>query len=211
MKIKIWYIALAMCMIFGSVGVAAAEPSIDDILTAKYGAGYYVEEQTMNDYILAPASYTSVTIYANITADQGGWADPMGWYKYGESPINLHNLLDSPATGQSSSFDTSDKFGIYIQSNDGTIYSENSLNGKELVKLYYIDKNNNGDYADDNCFVFAFEDTIGYSSDNDYQDVVVEVCSCDDLTLIPEFPTVALPVAAVLGLMFIFGRKNEKL
>ncbi|AKB37754.1 hypothetical protein MSSAC_3164 [Methanosarcina siciliae C2J] len=30
-------------------------------------------------------------------------------------------------------------------------------------------------------------------------------------TQIPEFPTVALPVAAVLGLVFIFGRKKEGL
>ena len=29
------------------------------------------------------------------------------------------------------------------------------------------------------------------------------------LTDIPEFPTVALPVAAILGLMFIFGRKRD--
>ncbi|MDI9395932.1 MAG: PEF-CTERM sorting domain-containing protein [Euryarchaeota archaeon] len=28
---------------------------------------------------------------------------------------------------------------------------------------------------------------------------------------IPEFPTVALPVAAILGLVFIFGRKKEEL
>jgi hypothetical protein len=30
-------------------------------------------------------------------------------------------------------------------------------------------------------------------------------------TKIPEFPTVALPVAAILGLVFIFGRKKEGL
>lgn len=29
------------------------------------------------------------------------------------------------------------------------------------------------------------------------------------LTDIPEFPTIALPVAAILGLMFIFGRKRD--
>ncbi len=28
---------------------------------------------------------------------------------------------------------------------------------------------------------------------------------------VPEFPTVALPVAAILGLVFIFGRKKERL
>ena len=32
------------------------------------------------------------------------------------------------------------------------------------------------------------------------------ICGTND---IPEFPTIALPVAAILGLMFIFGRKRE--
>ena len=31
------------------------------------------------------------------------------------------------------------------------------------------------------------------------------------MDIIPEFPTVALPVAAILGLVFIFGRKKEGL
>ncbi len=31
------------------------------------------------------------------------------------------------------------------------------------------------------------------------------------ITTVPEFPTVALPVAAILGLVFIFGRKKEGL
>ena len=30
-----------------------------------------------------------------------------------------------------------------------------------------------------------------------------------DVTAVPEFPTVALPVAAILGLIFVFGRKKE--
>ncbi|KKF99262.1 PEF-CTERM sorting domain-containing protein [Methanosarcina mazei] len=32
-----------------------------------------------------------------------------------------------------------------------------------------------------------------------------------EVTTVPEFPTVALPVAAILGLVFIFGRKKEGL
>ena len=34
------------------------------------------------------------------------------------------------------------------------------------------------------------------------------VITCDS-TPIPEFPTIALPVAAILGLMFLFGRKRD--
>jgi hypothetical protein len=43
----------------------------------------------------------------------------------------------------------------------------------------------------------------------DGDDVGVEVTT--HVTTIPEFPTVALPVAAILGLVFIFGRKKEGL
>lgn len=32
-----------------------------------------------------------------------------------------------------------------------------------------------------------------------------------DVSAIPEFPTIALPVAAILGLVFIFGRKKEEM
>jgi hypothetical protein len=31
----------------------------------------------------------------------------------------------------------------------------------------------------------------------------------ESTTSIPEFPTIALPVAAIIGIMFIVGRKKE--
>ena len=40
-----------------------------------------------------------------------------------------------------------------------------------------------------------------------YREIPLEIY-CDG-TDIPEFPTVALPIAAILGLMFIFGRKRD--
>ena len=47
----------------------------------------------------------------------------------------------------------------------------------------------------------------------DDESEIVTLSENDDgstfLTDIPEFPTIALPVAAILGLMFIFGRKRD--
>lgn len=40
-------------------------------------------------------------------------------------------------------------------------------------------------------------------------EVTVEVSACTPPADIPEFPTIALPVAAILGLAFVFGRKKE--
>jgi hypothetical protein len=209
MKIKILYIALAMSMIFGSVGVVVAEPTLNQILTSAYGANHYTEETSTADYLLKPAAYTSVTIYTKVDAKQAAYADPTGWYEPGTQPV-IHQLFSNPQDGQTNSFATGNQFGVYIHSDgSGYIYSENSKNSRKLSRLFYIDRDKNGKY-DDNCYAFAFEDLIA-GSDNDYQDVVVEISSNSQLTLVPEFPTVAVPVAAVLGLLFMFGRKKEKL
>jgi hypothetical protein len=40
---------------------------------------------------------------------------------------------------------------------------------------------------------------------------LVKITAVKNITAIPEFPTVALPVAAILGLVFIFGRKKDGL
>jgi len=61
--------------------------------------------------------------------------------------------------------------------------------------------------------------TLSLSSDADegeVYDVIVgndriHVMASAEVESIPEFPTVALPVAAILGLVFIFGRKKEGL
>lgn len=45
----------------------------------------------------------------------------------------------------------------------------------------------------------------------DSKECDIELKAVQRITTIPEFPTVALPVAAILGLVFIFGRKKEEL
>jgi hypothetical protein len=57
-------------------------------------------------------------------------------------------------------------------------------------------------------WAIGFEDlSLG---DADYQDVVLELRGAD-LGTIPEFPTVALPIAAVIGMVFLFqNRKNKE-
>jgi hypothetical protein len=216
MKIKILHIALAMAMIFGSVGIAAAEPTLDKILQDKYTVNNYNfrEVTSTNDYVLKPATYATVTIYTKVDDHEASYSDPTGWYVAGTGvPSSFNQLFNNPQDGQYKSFTTNGQFGIYIHSDGyGYIYSQNSLNSRKLVRLFQVDKNKDGSYDNDNCYVFAFEDIIPNSaSDSDYQDVVIEVSSDSQLTLVPEFPTVAVPVAAVLGLLFMFGRKKEKL
>jgi hypothetical protein len=47
------------------------------------------------------------------------------------------------------------------------------------------------------------------SADNMFDPITITAVKRS--TVIPEFPTVALPVAAILGLVFIFGRKKDGL
>lgn len=46
---------------------------------------------------------------------------------------------------------------------------------------------------------------------DDVVDEILFTSTSTNATSVPEFPTVALPVAAILGLVFIFGRKKEGL
>ena len=113
-------------------------------------------------------------------------------------------LFDNPPTqvGDSKSFTTTSPFGFYVANGDGTDYSEKSLNadGYKHARLFML----KGD-GKDGCYALAFEDTKD-GGDQDYQDIILEICG---LNLIPEFPTIALPVAAILGLAFVFMRKEE--
>ena len=164
-----------------------------DILDAKYGAENYQEVTNTNKFIFDPGDYT---VTALIVDKESAYANPTGWYEV-DSQVT-HELFNPVVIGNSNTFNLAEQFGMYITSDIGTFYSDASLNsGTKRAKLFTLSSGG---------FVLAFED----GTDWDYQDIVVEIKG-QDLTLVPEFPTVALPVAAVLGLMFIFGRKNEKL
>jgi len=195
MRNKVLHIALAVLLFMVGTGTALAEDSLTTILDAKYGPGTYQEVTNTNGFYFNPGSYDVTAILVD---KQSAYANPTGWYEV-DSQVT-HELFSNPPTevGTSQTFDPQESFGIYINST-GTFYSDDSLNnaGTKRAKIFKL--NTGG-------FVVAFED----GTDWDYQDIVVELKG-EGLTAIPEFPTVALPVAAVLGLMFIFGRKNEKL
>jgi len=58
--------------------------------------------------------------------------------------------------------------------------------------------------------------TMSGADPKETYDVIVDgttisVRATAEVTTVPEFPTVALPVAAILGLVFIFGRKKDGL
>ncbi len=190
---KIMLLLASILIIFGSISVAAAEDTLGFILDSKYGAGNYQEVTSTDNYTFADGGYI---VTALLVDKQSSYTNPTGWYE--ADSLGKHELFSNPPieVGTSQSFNPGEEFGMYINSS-GTYYSEASQNGgTKRAKLFTI----SGGY------VLAFED----GTDWDYQDIVVELKG-EGLNLIPEFPTVALPVAAILGLVFIFGRKKEGL
>jgi hypothetical protein len=193
MRNEVLHIALAMLLFTMGTGTALAEESLTDILDREFPGGYQ-EVTNTNIYVFDPGEYV---VTALLVDKESAYRNPTGWY---EADSNTkHTLFNNPPNevGTSREFTPNEQFGMYIDSSAGTFYSDASLNtGVKRARLFTI----NGGY------VLAFED----GTDWDYQDIVVEIKG-KDLTLIPEFPTVALPVAAILGLVFVFGRKKENL
>jgi hypothetical protein len=58
----------------------------------------------------------------------------------------------------------------------------------------------------------AYYDTTGGTSYTiQYGEIQLAAASENVTAAVPEFPTIALPVAALIGLVFIFGRKKEEM
>ncbi|AKB17600.1 PEF-CTERM sorting domain-containing protein [Methanosarcina sp. WWM596] len=193
-KISLFLVSITFLLILGAGNALAAEPSLTDILNNHYGDGNFVEVTNTNEYEFQPGAYV---VTALVVDKQASYTNPIGWYS---SSSDKTVLFPNPSgqIGSSMDFTPNGKFGIYVSPNsETTYYSKASLNGGvKRVKLFTL---NTGGY------VMGFED----SADNDYQDVVLELKGAN--LSIPEFPTVAAPVAAILGLFLIFGRKKEGL
>lgn len=193
MRRKVLHIALAMLLFTIGAGTALAEDSLTTILNSKYGEGNYQEVTNTNRFVFDSGTYI---VTALLVDKESGFQNPTGWYE--EDSKTKHLLFDNPPNqvGDSLTFTPNEKFGMYIVSDIGTFYSDAILNpqGAKRARLFTI----NGGY------VLGFED----QGDGDYQDIVVEIKG-SNLSFVPEFPTVALPVAAIIGLVFVFGRRKE--
>ena len=196
---------LVLCIaVFGLVSAASAEDSIETIMNATYGAGNWTENAITN-ITFVQRSYTAVTIV--VDDHQAGYIDPTGWYSVANG--SLHQLFSAPTKGQSTTFNPGEEFGLYINSEDGTFYSQQSRNpdGEKHARVFTVTAG-----AKKGAYVVAFEDLINTKStgkEPDYNDVVVELTG-KDLELIPEFTTIAIPVAAILGLVLFYNYRKRK-
>ena len=193
--------ALLMVGFVGMIGTATAEDSLDTILNTKYGTGNWEE---IYSYAFNSGGYEVITI---IRDQQSGYKNPIGWYD--QSDIDKNELLfANDGITTSVTFNPSVHFGMYIDSGDGNRYyteQGNNIDDFQHAKVFRVDTNDDGTK---DAFVVAFED-LKDGGDKDYQDVVLQLKG-EGLSAIPEFPTIALPIAAVLGLMFIISSRKKK-
>jgi hypothetical protein len=205
MRNRILMITVMLAVMVAMSGLANAEPTLTSILNNTYGIGNYVE-QTGSEFWFNPGTYTTKTL--NVTDHQAGYTDPTGWYDKGSG--SLHQVFDTPAVGEYSNIYPTGPFGLYINSslNGMTTYkTEKSKNpdSNKHARVFKVNKVGSISVSTP-TWAIGFEDlSLG---DADYQDVVLELKGAD--LAIPEFPTVALPVAAVIGLVFFFQNKKKK-
>ncbi len=84
------------------------------------------------------------------------------------------------------------------------------MDGSEYVSTWTFKVKDNGD-ANDNAQVGVEYDIFFTADIDDNRDwTIFRGSATSDTTAVPEFPTIALPVAAIIGLAFILQRRNEE-
>ncbi len=112
---------------------------------------------------------------------------------------------------------------IYVQADmgDGTVSDWANTASKTLVYNTSVYKNSAGDVpytlhvkgtgVAGVQYQVKIDDRFLYTYMGTDPNEITDETSVTIYTTVPEFPTVALPVAAILGLAFIFGRRKEGL
>jgi len=218
MKKKILSLVLSMLLLFiVGAGTAAAEPSLTKIMNDKYGDNHWSQLSNDDNVQFSPTSQSVSILFVGVD-HQAGDTNALYWYNVADpSVIGDSNLIFSAPVKDSTQYKSiNSNFGLCIRPKgmpDSRIrYSELRLNADDhkYAEVFNI-KDANGNIIP-NKYVVAFEDGDagwGPGVEPDYQDLVVELSPVS--VNVPEFPTVALPIAAVLGLIFIFGRKKGDL
>jgi len=106
---------------------------------------------------------------------------------------------------------TNDNVAVYITVPDtehGSPTYRSDVVGPEGFNHAQITNNH------DNSYTVSFEDSWAYSIDHDFNDVVLKVACTQDPIATPEFPSIALPAALIVGLigavLFIKSSKENE-
>ena len=188
---KIILSTLLIIGLVGMIGTAAANPALMKI--------------TPEDIVINPngiiVTPVEVRVY-DYTWTNPTWGDPQDRYISGYSSTSAVQLRLSVDGGSTWTSWTS---GSGSSSRVGATYQIGSVPDEKFVKF---------EVKGTTSATLAFADNHGTSypiggisfDDQILYDVAAETPGVD----IPEFPTVALPIAAILGLMFIISSRKKK-
>jgi hypothetical protein len=118
--------------------------------------------------------------------------------------INGINYTTPDGTKYTTPYNPCDKFNVTIDGlTSTTCFVEGTWsNNKEFMINYTHNKGAaNGDYEVEYIANYDLTSPTG---------MILAVSAKADINAIPEFPTIALPVAAVIGLMFYFHNRKRK-
>lgn len=214
MKNAVLALAVAIYLSIGGMvnALALTEPSLTTVLDdlTENGINHYYQGHytpvSGSDFSFNPTS-NSVEVVAG---DENKWSADRNIIGYCpvSIPTDKHDLFRYGlfSVGSTVEFSPGGTFEFYIQPNPKvntwwyTMTSQNT-DHQNHVKVYQIDDQCGGGYF------LGFED--GDQTSWDYQDVILKVQNVNGNA--PEFPTIALPIGAMLGLIFIIRRKKGDL
>lgn len=208
---------IVACLLILGAGNAAAADVPDDYLTdylhtlPNYANVDFTEVTNCNNIMFQHYKNMAATVIANPKELSGSGFGLLGYYTSGGTTGTIISNVDAAwdeNPDQNHNFDPNNVFGVFCNVNGVNFYADplrNNPSGTKYVRIFTVTQNGAGASVGSR-YVFCFDD--GVASPYDYKDFIVEIHPLE-ASYVPEFPTVALPVAAVIGIMFIMGRKKE--
>jgi len=213
MKKIIFSLVVIACLLTLGVGNAFAanigESSLAEYIANHEPGAQLVPADTAMKRVETPQYQASCEVHGIDELINGNPIWSLGWYKASTTAPFTANIQEAITSNLFHSYASigpfkpeDNPFGLYLYDGTKYYYTQQSLNPDGVnVKAYQVKQ------ANDHRWIIGFD--FDPTDDTENIDIVIWVQPVESAT-IPEFPTVAMPIAAILGLMFIFGRKKQE-
>jgi hypothetical protein len=213
MRRKASVLAVAICLLIAGTGTAFAKSDLTDFLNnieedghQHYYQNHYSELTASTDFSFNPTD-NQIDIIAKDEANSND-LNIIGWCPVTDTDDKNGLFAGKVSVGHTAQFSPNGVFELYLQPQllqpDKVWYTTTSQNtdSKKHVRVFQIDSSLGGGYF------LGFEDG-NQNGAWDYQDLVIKLSNTQ--VNVPEFPKIALPIGAMLGLLFMIGHKRGNL
>jgi hypothetical protein len=196
---KIFMLLISGLIITSMAGVVLADIPVDDKLIS--------DSDSNPNAIVAPAG-TPTPVYINLASNITNDVDPNSAHEIKVVlSVTTPTITVTLPTGMK---DAQNQNVYWVDSSNNQMYTLTS----DRPVAYLKNQKFNGKILTLSCLTSSSQASGGlavYVDEESHCKYEYIETDYDPITAsVPEFPTVALPVAAVLGLLFIVGRKKEK-